>query len=407
MIFLAGLTPPEFDIEIVDENVDTLNMNDNPDLVGISCMTVTAKRGYEISEQYRAKGIPVILGGIHPTVVSEEAAQHADAIVVGEAENVWNELLDDFDAGKLRPVYKSDSYHNLSRIPTPRWDLVEKYRKKYTSFTTIQSTRGCPYDCEFCSTTVVCGKKIRTRPVKDVLNEIKKMKFDRLKPLIFYDDTINCIPSYAEELFKGLIPLNIKWAGYATVNMTENEKLLNLAHKSGCVGLFVGFETIKKENQRNMRKSSRLKFDYNEAINIFHKYKIGLLGAFLFGLDYDDSSVFEDTYEFIKESKLDSMTLNIVQPYPGTRFYNRLKEENRITVHDWNNYILDSLCYQPKNMTQDELINGFRWIYHKVSRLWPTTTRIVRNFLQRKNSGIIILAQNMGCRRTNKMIKKR
>jgi radical SAM superfamily enzyme YgiQ (UPF0313 family) len=401
---LAGLTPPDFDIEIANENVDVVNYDDSPDLVGISCVTATATRGYQLADQYRARGIPVVLGGKHPTACPEEASSHADAVVVGEAELTWPALLEDFKAGKMKNIYHRETFHDLTNLPLPRRDLLEKSRKKYDSFNTIQTTRGCPYDCEFCSTGIVSGRKVRTRPIGEVIKEIQTMRINRLHPLIFWDDTINCVPNYAKELFKALIPLKLTWFGYASANMAEDEELVSLARQSGCVLFFVGFESVSHGVIDTMQKSKVLKHDYKEVIKIFHKHNIGVLGSFIFGLDGDYPNVFENTWQFIQDSEIDAMYFNIVQPYPGTKLYDRLKQEGRIIATDWGSYFLDTACFVPKNMTVAELENGYRWIYQQAAGFLPTTKRVYNLWKHRRESFLVGLAQNLGLRRTCKLI---
>ena len=401
---VAAYTPKDIEVEIVDENVDVLNLDDRPDLVGISCVTATSPQAYKIADHYRGRGIPVVLGGKHPTALPDEAIQHADAVVIGEAEYTWPELIDDFRSGNNKGIYKSDIFHDLKNLPLPRRDLLVKQKKKYDNFNTIQTTRGCPYDCEFCSTGIVSGRKIRTRPVGEVITEIKTLQFDRIRPLIFWDDTINCVPDYASELFQGLIPLGIKWGGYASVNMAKNEKLVALARKSGCVGLFVGFESVSEESMKSLRKTTSIDYDYHQVIDVFHKNGISLLGSFIFGLDGDGPMIFEKTYEFIKKSKLDSMYFNIVQPYPGTRMFDRLTDENRILTNNWGEFFLDNPCFTPKNMSVEQLKEGYRWIYKQASQLTQTVKRMARVVTQRPESSLIMLAQNLGLRRTCRLI---
>jgi radical SAM superfamily enzyme YgiQ (UPF0313 family) len=404
MGMVAALTPPDIDIEICDENVEMVNYSDTPDLVGINCVTASANRAYSIADQYRERGVPVVMGGIHPTVLPQEALMHADSVIVGEAENIWGAFIEDFRSGKNRRIYKGEALHDLKNLPIPRRDLLEKNRKRYDAFNGIQTMRGCPYNCEFCSTGLVSGRKVRCRPIGDVIDEIKTMRFEKLRPLIFWDDTIHCVPDYARELFQALKPLNIIWGGYATANMVENEELIRLARESGCLALFVGFESVSQSSKAQMKKSAKLKHDYNEVVNIFHKHGISLLGSFVFGLDGDTPSVFKETLQFIKKSKLDSIYFNIVQPYPGTQLFERLKNEGRIRYEDWNRYILDNACFIPKKMTVDQLEEGYRWIYREASSIPQILTRLSRVMIQRKHSLLSMYTQNIGLRRTCNLV---
>ncbi|MCP4132145.1 MAG: B12-binding domain-containing radical SAM protein, partial [bacterium] len=392
LALIAALTPGEVDIEIADENVEEIRYDDNPDLVGISCTTLSAKSTYEIAQKYREQGIPVIIGGIHPTVLPEEVAPHADAIVIGEAELIWEQVIKDFEAGSLKKVYKGKKLHDLKGLPMPRRDLFEKNRDKYNYFNTIQTTRGCPYDCEFCSTGIISGRKIRKRPIDEVVAEIKEMKFGKMRLVAFYDDAINSDPKYAKELFKALIPLNIVWIAQASAKIGEDDELLRLAREAGCRCMAIGLETIKSENYDSMIKAKYLKYNYSEIVQRIHKHNITVHGYFIFGMDGDSSSVFRETYEFMKESKLDSFALNMVVPFPGTRLYKRLKEEGRLLSENfWYDFSLINPYYIPSNMTPEELQEGFKWFFKKVGNRRAVLKRIARGTFDRRDNFLFLL----------------
>jgi radical SAM superfamily enzyme YgiQ (UPF0313 family) len=280
---LAALTSDEWDISIIDENVDTLDLSVLPDLVAVSIMTPLAKRGYEIADSYREQGVPVVLGGMHPTMMKDEAKTHADAVVLGEAEGVWPRVLSDFKGGSLKSFYQAETLCSLNRLRIPRRELL--HRRAYFFVNTIQTTRGCPFDCEFCAVTSFYGRTYRVRPVEDVMSEIGQMEGGFL---FFVDDNIVGMPSYAKQLFRALIPLKVKWFSQASLSIVRDRELLELAQRSGCKGLFIGFESLSQESLKAMGKPVNRVEEYVDAIKAIHDHGIGVQGSFIFGTDYDD-----------------------------------------------------------------------------------------------------------------------
>ena len=386
---LAALTDEDWEVSIVDENVDAINFSDLPDLAAISIMTPLAKRGYEIADYFREKGVPVVLGGIHPTMMKDEAKIHADSVVMGEAEKTWPFVLSDFKRGNLKPFYKSTNFSSLDRLPIPRRNLLN--RKGYFFTNTIQATRGCPFDCEFCSVTSFYGRTYRVRPVEDVINEIAHMEKGFL---FFVDDNIVGKPSYAKELFKALIPLKVKWFTQASLNIVKDRKLLDLAQRSGCKGLFVGFESLSQENLKAMGKSTNCVSEYKDAIKMLHDHGIGIQGSFIFGTDYDNKSVFSDVLRFIEKTHLEAVLFSVLTPFPGTRIYETLQKENRIIDTDWERYDMNHVVFSPKKMTPGELQDGFNWAYRK---LYGHRSILVRLFPFNRNS-LFYGIQNYGFR---------
>ncbi|MEA1935700.1 MAG: radical SAM protein [Thermodesulfobacteriota bacterium] len=386
---LAALTGEEWEVSIVDENVDALDFSDLPDLAAISIMTPLAKRGYEIADAFRGKGVSVVLGGIHPTIMKDEAKIHADSVVMGEAEEIWPLVLADFKRGNLQPFYKPANFSSLAKLPVPRRDLLN--RKAYFFTNTIQTTRGCPFDCEFCSVTSFYGHTYRVRPVEDVISEIGHMEKGFL---FFVDDNITGKPSYAKELFRALVPLKIKWFSQASLGIVKDRELLYLAQRSGCKGLFIGFESLSQENLEAMGKSMNHADDYKEAIKMIHDYGIGIQGSFIFGTDYDDSSVFSDVIRFIEKTHLEAVLFSVLTPFPGTRVYETLLRENRIIDTNWEKYDMNHVVFRPKKMTPRELQDGFNWAYRK---LYGHRSILVRLFPFNRNS-LFYGVQNYGFR---------
>ena len=351
IITLAALTPNRFEVSIVDENVEELNFDEEVALVGITVMTATSSRSYKTADRYREKGITVVLGGFHPSALPEEAIQHADSVVIGEAEEIWSQLLRDFELGKIKEFYRRKEFANLENLPIPRRDLLK--RRSYRLFNTIETTRGCTFNCSFCSVSSHFGNSCRFRPVEDVVKEVKSLKG---KYLFFVDDNIVGDPGRTRKLFKALIHCKKKWIGQGSLTFAYNEELVKLAAKSGCIGMFIGFESISQASLREVGKSFNVVKQYGETIKRMHTYEISVHGAFIFGFDNDDKGVFERTVEFINENKLDSVSFSALVPFPGTPLYQKLSKENRIETKDWSKY--GGAVFQPKLMSREELNEG-------------------------------------------------
>jgi radical SAM superfamily enzyme YgiQ (UPF0313 family) len=370
---LAALTPPDIEVSIADEVVERVNFDEQVDLVGISCTTTVVPRAYEIATEYRKRGVKVVLGGTHPTLIPHEAVKHADSVCIGEAERSWREILADFKRGKLKQVYRNDDYYSLEGLPIPRRDLFDA--ENYLPIHGIQTTRGCPFACDFCAVTAIFGHKYRFRPVKDVLAEIDTLEH---KYVFFYDDNIVGNPRYSRELFRSLIPYKKRWIGQASTTVIRDPELLKLMAKSGCKGLFVGFESLSEENLRQSQKKHNDPTQYKEVAKRLHDLGIAISGAFVFGLDNDDNTVFERTLEFAMDIDLDIAQFNWLSPYPGTPIYDRLKAENRLINNEWwlTGSGLGDVVYYPKMMSPDELKEGSRW----VRKNFYSTSSILRRF---------------------------
>ncbi len=386
---LAALTGDEWDISIIDENVDTLDLSVLPDLVAVSIMTPLAKRGYEIADTYREQGVPVVLGGMHPTMMKDEAKTHADAVVLGEAEGVWPRVLSDFKGGSLKSFYQAETLCSLNRLRIPRRELL--HRSAYFFVNTIQTTRGCPFDCEFCAVTSFYGRTYRVRPVEDVTSEIGQMEGGFL---FFVDDNIVGMPSYAKQLFRALVPLKVKWFSQASLSIVKDRELLDLAQRSGCKGLFIGFESLSQESLKAMGKPVNRVEEYVDAIKAIHDHGIGIQGSFIFGTDYDDPSVFSKVLGFIERTHLEAALFSILTPFPGTRIQQALKKQGRIIHTDWEKYDMNHVVFRPKKMTPTQLQDGFNWVYKRLygyrsilTRLFPFT-----------RSGLFFGVQNYGFR---------
>ena len=357
---LAALTPPGHTMTIVDEAFAPDDTNQDVDLVGITVMTDLALRAYHIADTYRRKAVKVVMGGIHPTVLPDEALEHADAVVVGEAEGVWPRLVSDAASGQMQRLYRAGKMTDLQGLPKPRRDLLPgtKCNGNAPIPIGVETSRGCPYDCEFCSIGRTLGHQYRVRPVQEVIAEIESIDSPHL---FFVDDALALNRNVAKKLFTEMIPLRRLWLGQGTVSLAEDLELLRLMRRSGCLGLLVGFESVQKRTQNEVKKIKNLRIDFYEAMRRFHGEGFGILGTFVFGSDYENKDVFEQTFEFIMRSRMDCAELRILTPLPGTRLYERLLSEGRLFVRDWwlRGYPPDTLLFQPRGMTADELISGF------------------------------------------------
>ena len=352
---IAALTPSDWDVEIFDSRTAPVDFNSEIDLVGITAFTAEIPNAYKIADGFRNRGVKVVMGGIHVSALPEETLEHADSVVVGEAEKVWEELVHDFEEGALKSLYHSDELFEMNGMAIPRRDLLD--RSIYTSFNSLQATRGCPFNCEYCAVTAFFGNKFRTRPIPDIIKEIKG--FDT-REFFFLDDNITGLPGHAKELFKALIPLKRIWGGQASIKIARDEELLSLYAKSGGRYVLIGFETLSEENLRKINKSWNSPDAYKEAIRKIHRAGINIIGSFIFGLDEDDTTVFKRTVDFVMENNIDAAQFHILTPFPGTRLFTAMEKEGRITDRDWSKYHTSEVIFRPKGMTADELQHGDR-----------------------------------------------
>jgi len=330
---LAALTPPDVEISCTDDLLTPIDLERDlkeVDLVGITISTKTALRAYQIADAYRRKGTSVVLGGIHPSVLPEEAKAHADAVVIGEAEESWGRLIEDFRAEDLKPFYRQEGPIDPLRIPKPRWDILPK--KGYFPIGVVQATRGCPFQCEFCSVHKFFGERYRCRPISHIVEEVKTLP---QRWMMFNDDNIIGHPPYSNELFKALIPLKKRWFGQASLSGLKKIEHIEMLAKSGCIVLYIGFESTSKSNLIQSRKYQNDPSEYREIIRDLHRYGIAVCGSFVFGLDEDDPCTLEEAVSFAIQTKLFTAVFCLLTPYPDTVFYQRVKKEGRLVRERW------------------------------------------------------------------------
>jgi len=376
LMYLAAHTPAEVEVRLIDENVERIDFSQVPDLVGITTMTATAPRAYEIAARYRARGARVVLGGVHASMLPEEALRYADAVVVGEAEEVWPRVLSDFEAGRLEPLYRQEDFIDFTRPLPPRRDVIDP--RRYWSANGVQTARGCPHGCNFCSVTAFNGRRVRMRDVDNVLEEVESLpRHNRIrdKVVAFVDDNIAAHPSRAKELFRGLIPMKIKWGSQASITFARDEELVALAAESGCHFLFIGLETMSRKALEEMGKGQNKVEEYEDAMRLLRKYDIHVMGAFVFGFDCDDESSFADTLDFAMRSKIQVGQFAHLVPYPGTRLYEELMAQGRVEPEFWFEPAWDArVVYTPRSFSAGWLTDRT----HKVQRDFYSYRSIAR-----------------------------
>ena len=367
MLVVAALTPDTFEIELLDENIEPIDFEKGYDLIGITAMTQQAKRAFEISDAFRKKGATTIIGGIHATVLPEEAKQYADSVVVGEAEDTWPQVISDFLKKKMKPFYESKTEIDLSTTPFPRYDLL---KEKHYNTIWIQTTRGCPHDCEFCAATRVFGKKYRHKSIKQVVEEVCYVKEHfKNSRIAFSDDNLFVDRSFSKLLLREITPLNIRFHAQSDISIAEDDELLRMLVKSGCSFVLVGFESISEDSLKGMDRANwkyRHLSKYSEHIKKIQSMGIGILGAFIVGLDNDDASIFPRLVDFVVDHNLFETQVTISTPLPGTRLRERLDREGRLLQTDWDNYTFSEVNFIPKKMSVEELEAGFVQTYRSI-----------------------------------------
>lgn len=352
---LAALIPADFPhtVQLFDEGITDVPLDLDADLVGITIITGTARRAYELADLYRARGITVVLGGPHVTLIPDDAQPHADAIVVGYAEDSWPQLLRDFAIGALKPRYVQAPGLDIGGRPFARRDLLPS--RHFLTNNVFEATRGCVHPCEFCVVPTAWGRRPFHKPVPEVVADIRQ---HGARKLIFVDLNLIADRAYALALFTALIPLQLQWYGLATVLLADDEELLALAQRSGCKGLLMGLESMSPANLKGNRKGFNSPDRYAQVVERLHAHGIALQGCFVFGLDDDHPDVFLKTAEFAVQARIDLPRFAVVTPFPNTPLYKRLDAEGRILTKNWELYDAQHVVFQPKHMSVEELQLG-------------------------------------------------
>lgn len=390
---LAALVPEDLqaDLALIDEGIMSIPDALDADLVGMTVITGSAKRAYALAARFRAEGKTVVLGGPHVSLMPQEAAEHADAICVGYAEDSWPQLLRDHSRGELKPAYYQAPDFSLDRpdMPFPRRDLFDK-----TNFLTqavFEASRSCVHDCEFCVAPTAWGRQQYQKPVDWVIEDIRKFG---QKELIFVDLNLISDKNYARELFTKLIPLNVRWFGLSTVLIAHDREFMELAARSGCKGLLLGLETVTPNSLQDAKKRFNESVNFKQVIADLHRLGISIQGCFVFGLDHDTSDVFDTTVEFAIDAGIDLPRFAVLTPFPGTPLHQRLEREGRILTRDWELYDAQHVVFQPRHMSVRELAEGHERAWKKCYRI----SSIARRLWAARNFRPLALTVNLGYR---------
>ena len=334
-------------------------------------MTAAAPRAYEIAGRFRRRGIPVVLGGMHPTFRSEEALRHADAVVAGEAEGVWEKVVEDARAGRMRGVYRADELPDLAKLKRPRRSLLAS--GKYATRNALQATRGCPHACAFCSVSAFNGGRQRCRPVEDVIREVAELP-ERF--FVFNDDNITADREYAKRLFEGLKPLKKLWISQSTLEIADDPEFVKLAAEAGCIGLFVGLETFNESNLEGVEKTFHRAEKYREGVRVLHDCGIGVEAGVVFGFERDRAGTFQHTLAMLDDLEIDAIQVSVLTPLPGTPHYESMRE--RILDRNWAHYDFHHVVFEPTGMSAESLQAGHDWVTHEFYKPWRIARRMAR-----------------------------
>lgn len=395
LLTLANLTPKEHEVIIENENVEKINFDEPVDLVAITVTVDVMNRAAEISKEFQNRSVKVIAGGIHITADPVGALNSFDAICVGMAERVWAKILRDKENNSLKKIYYDMENVSGKEIVSPDYNIIDNKKYLYTNI--ISTSRGCPFKCDFCYNS--CKDSLKTyinRPVEDVIKDIKALK---TRHIMFIDDNFIGNPNWTRKLLEEIKPLNLKWNAAVTSNIVDMPELLDEMRASGCQSLFIGFESINSRAIDSVHKIQNSVKRYEKLVDEIHKRGIMINASFVFGLDEDDVSVFKNTLNWIVKNKIETVTSHILTPYPGTKLYSSLINENRITDFNLSNYNTAHVVYKPKDLTLEELYNGYLWIYKEVY----TFKNIMKRMPKSKKQWIPYLAFNLFYRKFGKL----
>ena len=361
LLTLAALTPAPHRVTLEDENIERARPAERPDLVGLTVKADTFHRACVIAAGYRARGIPVAFGGIHPTACPADCAPHADAVVIGEAEPLWTQILRDVQAGALQPRYQAGGPVDPATVPVPCWNLL--CEKDYLFTNTIYAGRGCPWRCDFCyNSSPNLDARHRAKPVPHILREIESLGTDHV---MFIDDNFIGSPGHARELLLALQPLGLTWHTAVSADIGRHPELLDLMAASGCRSLFIGFETIRQDNLRNCQKRQNQTAAFDDTIRAIHRRGIMVNASIVFGFDGDGPGVFDATVDWLEANRVATMTAHILTPYPGTRFHAQLDRAGRILDRDLRHYNTSRAVFRPARMSPAELEAGYHRAYRR------------------------------------------
>ena len=405
LLVLAALARRHgWDVRVIDENFEAVP-DEAPDLAALTVWTPIAPRAYQLADRYRAQGVPVVLGGVHPSLLPAEGLRHADAVVSGEAEGVFSTVLDDGVAGRLRPLYEGQ-WQGMEVVPAvDEWaDVIRSWPvTRYAPLNTLQTTRGCRFNCDFCSVIRINGRGSRHRDPGHVVEELRVLKragqhVGPFSYVFFLDDDLAADTEYTADLCQTILRSGVRvtWGAQASIGLARDVELLDLAVRSGCRVLFTGFESVSRESLIECNKKNR-PGQYEELITRLHERGVAVEGGFIFGFDHDQPSVFQETVEFVDRIGVDVAHFSILTPYPGTHTYSRMLADDRITSFDWRRYNLYHAVFEPAHMSAEQLERGtlqaYRWFYAR-SRRWRRFARESRRRDPRFNMALAAAGRN-------------
>lgn len=361
LLVLGALTPERHNVELADENVEHVRLDDRPDLVGITVKVDTAPRSFAIADAYRRRGVAVVLGGVHVSACPDPCRQHADAIVIGEADNLWPKLLEDRAAGRLQSIYENDQPPELDHTPIPRWDMLAGKNYLYTNTLTV--SRGCPWQCEFCYNSVpAVASRFRTKPIDRIIREIESLN---ARHVMFIDDNLAGDRRFCREFLDAIAPMGLTWHAAVSADIGRDVNLLDQMSEAGCQSLFIGFETIDPDNLVAAGKQQNVVDQYDQTIDRIHERGMMVNASIVLGFDRDGPEVFDATRDWLIDRRVESMTAHILTPYPATVLHRRLSAQGRIIDHDFSHYTTARAVFQPARMSPAELEQGYRRLYRQ------------------------------------------
>jgi len=392
---VASCTPRHHDVRFFDEYLGPIPYDTDADIVALSAKTSCATRAYMVADEFRRRGKTVVMGGIHASLRPQEALQHADIVVDGEAEEIWPKVIEDLESRRRKTqLYKADGFPSMDGIPTPRWDFVDQKQYFYRQ---LQTTRGCPFMCRFCSVPDISGQAFRFKPVECVIREITAIPREggpiaEARPLYVVDDNFISRPSYTKELLRAMIPLRqrgqiMDWSAETTLNVAKDTELLDLLVKAGCTVLIIGFESVTEETLADMNKSVNFCMSYQDACAAILERGISIVGNFIVGFDTDSVRVFRDTIEFIRTNGIMYPFFSILTPMPGTKLFDDMKAEGRLDHERWDLYDTRHVVFEPKQMTRDQLMDGYIWLYEQAYGPDLTLERLESWWSRRSDGG--------------------
>ncbi len=398
---IAALTPKNHTVTVLNERYSHIDFSRSYDLVHITFVTSTAPHAYELADRFRDKGIPVVVSGLHPSLMPKEAKEHADSVIVGYAETKWLEVLSDIENHTLQPFYYGEHFHDSLCIPATNIQLPG-----FVLTGAIQATRGCPYGCRFCpEVNIPGGSQFYTRPVDEVIREIKHLP---QKTFIFYDASLTINPSYTKELFKKMKGLHKHFFCNGNVDVLAHDiELVRLSKEAGCISWLIGFESIDQATLDEAGKKTNKVSDYVSAVSNIHQHHMTVVGCFMFGFDTDTPNIFEKTLQMIYKLHIDVADFCVLTPFPGTRFFEQLEHEGRILTKDWSLYTLKNVVFQPKHLSPDELLEGIQNMYAEFYSVKNTLKRMTRALCLGIYPFLLVVSRNMVAVMNSRRIDKK